>query len=99
NYGGRRNADGLHDGRDAVKISAGVRHPSVLRGRLLSRSSTARRSAAVWTDRSVRLGKYWRSRPLVFSLVPRCQGLAGWAKKTPPLSSGAIWGWKAISEP
>ncbi|GJF31256.1 hypothetical protein KNE206_39560 [Kitasatospora sp. NE20-6] len=23
------------------------------------------------------LGKYWRSRPLVFSLEPRCQGLAG----------------------
>jgi len=23
---------------------------------------------------SVRLGKYWRSSPLVFSLVPRCQG-------------------------
>jgi putative transposase len=25
----------------------------------------------------VPLGKYWRSRPLVFSLVPRCQGLCG----------------------
>ena len=23
------------------------------------------------------LGKYWRSRPLVFSLDPRCQGLWG----------------------
>ncbi len=26
---------------------------------------------------SVRLGKYWRSSPLVFSLVPRCQGDLG----------------------
>jgi hypothetical protein len=25
----------------------------------------------------VPLGKYWRSSPLVFSLVPRCQGLCG----------------------
>jgi hypothetical protein len=23
------------------------------------------------------LGKYWRSRPLVFSLLPRCQGECG----------------------
>ena len=28
-------------------------------------------------DRSVPFGKYWRSRPLVFSLVPRCHGLCG----------------------
>ncbi len=26
---------------------------------------------------SVPLGKYWRRSPLVFSLVPRCQGLFG----------------------
>ena len=35
----------------------------------------------VYPDRSVPFGKYWRSRPLVFSLVPRCQGLYGSAKK------------------
>jgi hypothetical protein len=29
------------------------------------------------------LGKYCRSRPLVFSFVPRSQGLAGGAKKMP----------------
>ena len=23
------------------------------------------------------IGKYWRSKPLVFSLLPRCQGLRG----------------------
>jgi hypothetical protein len=63
----------VHDGMTVAKISAGVRQPRVLRGRLLSRCSTAARSAAVWTDRSVLLGKHWRSRPL----VPRCQGLAG----------------------
>jgi hypothetical protein len=28
------------------------------------------------------LGKYWRSKPLVFSLLPRCQGLWGSQKKT-----------------
>ena len=30
----------------------------------------------VWIFRSLRRGRYWRSRPLVFSLVPRCQGLS-----------------------
>lgn len=34
----------------------------------------------MWTDRFVRLGRYWRIRPLVFSFVPRCQGLAVRAK-------------------
>ncbi len=28
-------------------------------------------------DMSVPLGKYWRSSPLVFSLVPRCHGDLG----------------------
>lgn len=32
------------------------------------------------TERSVPFGKYWRSRPLVFSLVARCHGLCGSAK-------------------
>jgi hypothetical protein len=56
------------EGRPAARIWAGERQPRVLRVRLLSRSSTARRSSAVWIDRSVRLGKYWRSRPFVFSV-------------------------------
>jgi hypothetical protein len=39
-------------------------------------------------DRSVPLGKYWRSRPLVFSFVGRCQGECGSAKNTfVPVSS------------
>ena len=33
-----------------------------------------RSSAAVWTERSVSFGRYWRSNPLVFSLEPRCHG-------------------------
>ena len=33
-------------------------------------------------ERSVPFGKYWRSSPLVFSLVPRCHGLRGSAKNT-----------------
>ena len=37
----------------------------------------APRSLRECRERSVPLGKYWRSRPLVFSLVPRCQGLWG----------------------
>jgi len=32
-------------------------------------------SRCVYPDKSVPLGKYWRSRPFVFSFVPRCQGL------------------------
>ena len=37
---------------------------------------------ALGIARQVRaLGKYWRSRPLVFSLVPRCHGVYGSAKK------------------
>ena len=37
-------------------------------------AATASISSADHRDRSVPLGKYWRSRPLVFSLVPRCPG-------------------------
>ena len=58
-------------------LRLGCRQPRVLRGRALSSSATSARSSALWTDRSVPLGKYWRSSPLVFSLLPRCQGQAG----------------------
>jgi putative transposase len=63
--------------RNSSRASAGVFQPRVLRGRLLSAAATAARSPGLWRLRSVPLGKYWRSRPLVFSLVPRCQGLCG----------------------
>jgi hypothetical protein len=39
----------------------------------------------------VPFGKYWRNKPLVFSFVPRCQGLFGSAKYT--LTPEAIENW------
>ena len=39
-------------------------------------------SRALCLLRSVPLGKYWRSKPLVFSFVPRCHGLRGSQKNT-----------------
>src|SRR6266567_576568 len=63
--------------RWSLRASAGVLQPRVLRGRLLRAAATAARSPAVCLLRSVPLGKYCRSRSLVFSLVPRCQGLCG----------------------
>jgi len=47
-------------------------------------------SSCSWVTppRSARLGKYWRSSPLVFSLLPRCHGLCGSQKYTcTPLST------------
>jgi len=41
--------------------SFGVRKPCRLRGWLLRMSATRLRSSAVWTDRSLPLGKYWHS--------------------------------------
>ena len=56
-------------------LSAGVFQPSALRGLSLSAAATASISSRCIRDRSVPLGKYWRRSPLVFSFVPRCQGL------------------------
>ena len=55
--------------------SAGVFHSSVFRGLALRAAATAAICSALCTLRSVPFGKYWHSNPLVFSLVPRCQGL------------------------
>jgi hypothetical protein len=68
--------------RYSSSASAGVFHPSVLRGRPFSAEATASSSSGECLARSVPLGKYWRSRPFVFSLVPRCHGLCGSQKKT-----------------
>ncbi len=64
---------------DSVRASssAGVLQPSVLRGLPLSRSCALATSPSVTREKSVPLGKNCRSRPLAFSLVPRCQGLLG----------------------
>ena len=43
--------------------------------------------------------EYWRKRPLVFSLNPRCRGLPASAKKTPSDNRWAISSWRAISDP
>ena len=58
----------------------GVRSPRHRRGRSLSSAATRSSWPGVQVLRSVPLGKYWRSRPLVFSLLPRCQGECGSAK-------------------
>ena len=52
----------------------GVIPSRVCRGRPLSECEAWSRSAWVSRLMPVPLGKYWRSSPLVFSLVPRCQG-------------------------
>ena len=44
-------------------------------------------------------GKYWRSRPLVFSLEPRCHGLCGSQKNTGQPVATLNWACWAISEP
>ena len=45
------------------------------------------------------LGKYWRSSPLVFSFVPRCQGEWGSAKNTGIPVSTLNWAWAESSFP
>src|ERR1700758_4106300 len=65
--GGYRNSSGPIS-------SIGFAKPKRLRGRSLSSAATQSRSVWLWTERSVPLGKYWRSSPLVFSQVARCQG-------------------------
>jgi putative transposase len=49
-------------------------------GRSLSSVAISSSCWPVQPPRSVPLGRYWRSRPLAFSLVPRCQGACGSAK-------------------
>ena len=60
--------------RNSAIASAGVFQPSVLRGRPFSSSATSASRCGVCPDRSLPLGKYWRSSPLVFSLVPPLPG-------------------------
>ena len=63
-------------------IDCGLRSFKHRRGRSLSSAATCSRCVSVQTQRSVPFGKYWRSSPLVFSLLPRCQGECGSAKYT-----------------
>src|ERR1700684_1211605 len=57
------------DRRNRSSASAGVFQSSVFQGRELRAAATAAISLALCMLRSVPLGKYWRSSPLVFSLV------------------------------
>jgi hypothetical protein len=70
--------------------AAGVCHDKVLRGRALSSSATAASRSASWLRRLVPFGKYWRSSPLVFSLLGRCHGLAFSQKYTGMPNAAAI---------
>ncbi len=65
----------------SLKASDGVFQPRVFRGRRLSVAATAATSLALCRLRSVPLGKYWRSRPLVFSFVPALPRTAGVAEE------------------
>jgi hypothetical protein len=64
-------------------VGRGAPAEYVFRGLLLRRWATSCSAMAEWMRRSVPLGKYWRSSPLVFSLLPRCHDLPAWAKNTP----------------
>src|SRR4051812_31589670 len=65
------------DATISVSISAGVRKPSVLRGRSFNSRAIRFRTACECAEKSVPRGKYWRSKPFVFSFEPRCHGLCG----------------------
>jgi putative transposase len=65
------------DRSSSAMASAGVFQSRVLRGLELSASATAARSEARCAARFVPFGKYCRSSPFVFSLVPRCHGECG----------------------
>ncbi len=57
------------------------------------------RSGRVWVDGLVPLGGYWRRRPLVFSLLPRCHGLCGSQKNIGMAVATLNLAWRAISVP
>ena len=58
----------------SAKCSAGLRQPSVSRGRPLGSAAMASRAAWSSARRSAPLGRYCRRSPFVFSFVPRCGG-------------------------
>jgi transposase len=62
-------------GNISLKTSAGDRNPSVFLGRSFRRRATAFSRGCEKQPRGVFLGKYCLRSRLVFSLVPRCQGL------------------------
>lgn len=75
-------------------------HASVSRGRSFSTKATAAKCSGPCARRSVPLGgRYWRSNPLVFSLLGRCHGECGSQRNTGIPSSCAISACSAVSRP
>ena len=60
--------------KNFLSTSKGVRKLRRFLGRLLIISTKCCRSSSVTSAKEVPFGKNCRSRPLVFSFVPRCQG-------------------------
>ena len=54
-----------------MNCSAGVAYSSVFLKRSLRLAATQSRSSWLTAAKDMALGKYWRSRPLVFSFEPR----------------------------
>src|SRR5205823_7226324 len=75
--GSRTPLDSAGHCNSSPSFSDGDSHSMARRGRRLSLAAISSRSAWLMAARLVRFGKYWRSSPLVFSLVPRCQGERG----------------------
>jgi hypothetical protein len=83
----------------SAMASAGVLQPSVFLGRLFIRAAMSLSQVWLTSLRSVPFGMNWRSKPLVFSFEPRCQGACGSQNQMSIFSRRASSGWQAISEP
>ena len=92
-------ADSVGHRNASAKISSGVRNASDLRGRELRRAAILFNDAWVYPERSVPLGRYWRTKPLVFSFVPRCHGLPASQKNTGTRASSVRFLCRASSGP
>ena len=75
-----------------ARVAEGVANSRRLRGRRFNLAAIASKSAWVRPAIDSPFGRYWRSRPFVFSFVPRCQGGRESQKKTGTLvSSVSRW--------
>ena len=83
----------------SLNFADGVIQPSVWRGRSLSSAAMASSRWSVTVPKSRPRGRYWRSSPLAFSLVPRCQGACGSQKYTATSVATEKPTWAAISLP
>ena len=93
------NHDVLLTATKLVRTCSGVRSSSTRRGRWLSSRATLSRSWRVCMAKLVCFGKYWRTSPLVFSLVARCQGERGSQKKISIPERALISSWRVSSLP